>query len=123
LLDDFSIPITIFTNKLGGLEGVTKYLKENIGLTYSEIAELLNRDDRTIWSSYNKASKKQPTTLNVEKTLVFIPSSIFKNRNLTILEAIVVYLKDKGMKYVEIGKLLNRDQRNIWTIYNRSIKK
>jgi hypothetical protein len=59
----------------------------------------------------------------MKASMVFIPTSIFKNRNLTILESIVVYLKDKGMKYVEIGELLNRDQRNIWTIYNRSIKK
>jgi len=123
IVDDLSLPITIFTNKLGGLEGIAKYLKENLGLTYHEIAELLSRDDRTIWTSYNKSIKKQPTKLIVRKTLVFIPTSIFKNRKLTILEAMVVYLKDKGMKYVEIAKLLGRDQRNIWTIYNRAIKK
>jgi len=123
MLDDLSIPITIFTNKLGGLEGLTKYLKENLGLTYHEIAELINRNDRTIWTAYNKSIKKQSIKINVRKTLVFIPISILRNRKLTILEAIVVYLKNKGMKYSEIGKLLNRDQRNIWTTYSRAIKK
>ena len=92
-------------------------------MTYHEIAELLSRDDRTIWTAYNKATKKQPTKLLISKTLVYIPTSIFKNRKLTILEAVVTYLKDKGMRYVEIANLLNRDQRNIWTIHNRAIKK
>jgi hypothetical protein len=123
IIDDLSIPITIFTNKLGGLEGLVKYLKENIGMTYHEIAEITNRNDRTIWTAYNKSVKKQPTKLIVKQTLVFVPVSILKNRKLTILEAVIVYLKDKGMKYIEIAELLNRDQRNIWTIYSRAIKK
>ena len=123
IIDGLSIPITIFTNKLGGLEGLVKYLKENIGMTYHEIAEILKRDDRTIWTAYNKSIKKQPTKLIIKKTLIFIPISILKNRKLTILEAIIVYLKDKGMRYIEIADLLNRDQRNIWTIYSRAIKK
>jgi len=123
IVEDLSIPITIFTNKLGGLEGLVKYLRENLGLTYHEIAELLNRDDRTIWTAYNKSVKKQPTKLIIKKTLIFMPIPILKNRKLTILEAIIVYLKDKGMRYIEIAELLNRDQRNIWTIHNRAIKK
>ena len=53
------IPIGIFSNKkLGILEILVKYLKENYLMTYSKIAKLLNRDDRTIWSSYNKTKKK-----------------------------------------------------------------
>ena len=123
ILDDLSIPITIFTNQLGGLEGLVKYLKENLELKYSEIANIINRDDRTIWTAYNKAVKKQSTKIQISKTLVFIPISILRNRKLTIFEAIVVYLKDKGMTYAEIGRLLNRDQRNIWTMYSRAIKK
>ncbi len=123
IVDDLSIPASIFTDKIGGLEALVKYLKENLELTYHEIALLLNRNDRTIWTAYNKSQIKMPEKLKITKTLVHIPSSIFKNRKLTIFEAIVVYLKEKEMKYSEIGKLLNRDQRNIWTIYNRSIQK
>jgi len=53
-----------------------------------------------------------------------IPSSVFQNRNLSVLEAMVVYLKeDKSLKYSEIAKLLNRDDRTIWTVYNRAKKK
>ena len=35
----------------------------------------------------------------------------------------IVYLKEQGLKYTEIAKLLDRDQRNIWTIYSKAIKK
>ena len=92
-------------------------------MTYHEIAELLNRNDRTIWTAYNKAKIKRKVPLKTGESLVHIPISIFKNRKLTIFEAVVSYLKKKGLKFIEIANLLKRDQRNIWTIYSRSIKK
>jgi len=58
------------------------------------------------------------------KESVLIPSSIFRDRTLKVLEVLVVFLKDeKGMNYHDIGLLLNRDERTIWTVYNRSKKK
>lgn len=54
-----SIPLEILNNrKLGMLESVCVYLKDEKDMAYSEIAKILNRDDRTIWASYNKAKKK-----------------------------------------------------------------
>lgn len=53
-----------------------------------------------------------------------IPTSIFKDRELSVLEAIAEYLKDKkGMRYSEIAQLLNRDDRTIWTSYQRAKEK
>jgi len=40
-----------------------------------------------------------------------------------VLEAVVMYLYHKGMKKREIAKLLDRDNRNIWTFYDRATKK
>jgi parallel beta-helix repeat protein len=119
---EYNIPITVFSSKLGGLEALSKYMKENLGKSYTEIGELLSRDERTIWTAYKKASEKYKGEIRAEKTDINIPISIFENRKLTIFESIVVYLKEKGMKYNEIGELLNRNQRNIWTIYSRSVK-
>ena len=52
---------------------------------------------------------------------ISIPTSIFQDRDLSVLEAIAEYLKEKkGMRYSEIAKLLNRDDRTIWTAYNRA---
>jgi len=53
------IPISIFTDKkLGLLESLTKYLREDIEMTNYQIAGALNRDNRTIWTSYSRAKKK-----------------------------------------------------------------
>ena len=98
-------------------------MKENLKMNYNESAEVLNRDQRTIWTAYKKATEKQKEMIEIGKTLVFLPTSIFKDRKLTTLESIVVYLKEQGLKYSEIAKLLDRDQRNIWTVYSRARKK
>ncbi|MEK9208396.1 MAG: Ig-like domain-containing protein, partial [Patescibacteria group bacterium] len=55
IIENLGIPITIFSEKIGALETITKYLKENLGMSYHLIAEVLNRDQRTIWTSYKKA--------------------------------------------------------------------
>src|SRR3989344_157673 len=50
------IPVSIFEDgRLSALEAVCKYLKEELELSYKKIAILLNRDSRTIWSTYNNA--------------------------------------------------------------------
>ena len=121
--EGISIPVTIYSKKLGALESLVKYMKENLGMNYREIAKELGRNERTIWTAYKKATEKQKEKIEAKKTEINLPTSIFENSDLTILESIVVYLKENGMKYSEIGELLNRDQRNIWTVYSRTKKK
>jgi hypothetical protein len=119
-----TIPVTIFTKEIGALEAITKYMRENLNMNYREIAKELGRNERTIWTAYKKASEKQKEPIKLKETGINLPISIFENKKLTILESLIVYLKDKeGRKYSEIAKLLYRDQRNIWTIYSRAIKK
>ncbi|MFH1212267.1 MAG: hypothetical protein V1659_05070 [Candidatus Woesearchaeota archaeon] len=49
-----------------------------------------------------------------------IPSYIFLDRSVSVLEKIVEYLKDnKGMTYKGMSRLLNRNERTIWTVYSR----
>ena len=56
----FFIPVYIFTHrKFGVLEAIVGYLKDNFKLRYSEIAELLNRDERNIWTAYNHYKRKK----------------------------------------------------------------
>jgi hypothetical protein len=53
-----------------------------------------------------------------------IPSHVLRDRKLSALEAIIEYLKEvRKLSYHEISKILNRDERNIWTLYNRAKKK
>jgi hypothetical protein len=55
---------------------------------------------------------------------IVIPSSIFQDRQLSVLEAMVEYFKEKkGMRYSEIARLLNRDDRTVWTAYKRAKEK
>lgn len=57
--EQFSVPISIFSNrKLSILESLVSYLKKTQNLKLSQIASLLNRDQRTIWTSYSRARKK-----------------------------------------------------------------
>ena len=121
--ESISIPITIFTKELGALESLTKYMKENLNMSYREISKEIGRDERTIWTSYKKAKEKQKEPIKVKETKIKLPISIFENKELTILESLIVYLKEKEMKYSEIAEFLERNQRNIWTIYSRAIKK
>jgi DNA-directed RNA polymerase specialized sigma24 family protein len=60
----------------------------------------------------------------MERQTLCIPVSIFKDERLTPFELIVKYLKEmKNLTYAEIGRQLNRDERNIWTVYQRAKKK
>ena len=56
----YSIPVSILQDRnLSVLENIASYLKDTFGLTYHKVAVLLNRDDRTIWTVYQRAKKKK----------------------------------------------------------------
>jgi hypothetical protein len=119
-----TIPLSIFKNDhLSPLESIVKFLKENKKLTYSEISYLLKRNYDPIAITYRNAKRKMPSQL-VDRSKILIPTSIFRNKQLSISENLVSFLKDiLHMKYNEIASALNRNQRTVWTIYKRSIKK
>lgn len=57
---NYFIPLSVLCDRdLSLFETMIEHLKENKGLTYHEIAVLTNRDDRTIWTVYNRAKKKR----------------------------------------------------------------
>lgn len=117
------IPIGAFSSKLSTFEVVVKYLKENSGKKYSEIARLLHRDDRTIWSTYNNSQKKHSAPLSLLGQ-IFIPVFIFSTREKSVLETLVSYLKDeKNISFSEISKLLKKDYQTIYTSYRRGMSR
>lgn len=118
------LPISIFKYDLSALRTIVKYLKENLSLENQKIADLLNRDYKTICSTYNEAKKEMPKPLKIEESQLFIPLSIFTNRKFSVLESLVSYLKEThGLKYKEIAKLLNLNYKTITTVANRASKK
>jgi len=62
------IPSSILRDRsLAPLESITEYLKDQQGMSFHEIAVLLNRDDRTIWTCYSRAKKKHAPNAEVPK--------------------------------------------------------
>lgn len=118
-----NIPLSIFNNKkLTIPEAVIKYLKENLGMKYVDIAFHLKRSDKTVWLTYHKSKDKLKRFSEIRNGSV-IPIEIFSNRTLTLFESLVYYLKKNGMKNHEIAIRLNRDDRTIWSVYNNAKKK
>ncbi|MDP2907442.1 MAG: sigma factor-like helix-turn-helix DNA-binding protein [Nanoarchaeota archaeon] len=120
-----TIPIYVFNNEtLSSLETIVKYLKENKNQKHSHIAKKLNRNVKTIWATYQKARQKQPEQFEEQETGVTIPTALFCDRTLSILEHITKHLKENhDLSYTEIAKLLNRSPKTIWTVYQRAKKK
>ena len=122
--EEIFISTTIFNKNLSALETLVNYLHENIGLEFNEIAELLNRNFKTIWQAYDFARKKKPEKIDVKKTRYFFPLSILAKRDLSVLETIVLFLRNEyGTKFSKIAELLSRDVKTIWTINKRAGKK
>ncbi len=138
------IPLSIFSKKLSSLETIIKYLRENQKLSFVKIAELTNRNQKALCRTYHNALKKQKEPFKMSETQkvsehaqksskkisdiieseFYFPIYILKNRNLSVLEAIVTYLKEKlNLSLVKISSLLKRDPSTIWTIHNRALKK
>jgi len=54
-----NIPSFIFRDRnLAALEAIVVYMKDTLGYNYAQIARFLNRDQRTIWTTYTRAKKK-----------------------------------------------------------------
>lgn len=58
-VSQFFIPVSFLSKKkLSILESIASYLKDVESLTFHQIAELVNRDDRTIWTCHHRAVLK-----------------------------------------------------------------
>ena len=117
-----AVPVEVFSNSLGILEGTVKYLKENLGLQFAEIAKLLNRDQRTVFAAYQDAVKKHKARLS-PKDNFSVPASIFSNRSLGPLEALTLYLKETGWSFKKISQSTNRSYNTVWLSCKNARKK
>ena len=123
--EEVKVPLSVFKNDfLGSLETIVKYLRENLLLSFKQIAALTNRNQIALAVTYRNSKKKMPAKFVEEISPYSIPPAILQDRNLSVLENVVSYLKDTfGLTYHKIALLLNRDDRTIWTVYQRAIKK
>ncbi|MFH1849942.1 MAG: hypothetical protein ABH879_07220 [archaeon] len=120
LADGPAIPIGVFLPGLGILQSVTKYLKEESGLSYHEIAVLLNRDDRVVWATYNSAVRRRRGRAGAVNRDVCIPASVFADRSVSAFAALCRYLRDScGAGTAEIAGLIRRDNKAVWAALRR----
>jgi hypothetical protein len=121
------VPTKVFCDRsLSFLESLVEYLKENLKLSFHEIAVLTNRDERNIWTLYDRVRKKRALNPPSIKSapIAQIPLSVVKDRSVSILEIVVEYLRDKaGMTNHQIAILLNRSDKTVSTVYIRTKKK
>ena len=55
-----SIPLAVLSDRsVSVLEAVVEYLHDKKSYSFHEIAIMINRDDRTIWTCYSRAKKKR----------------------------------------------------------------
>ncbi len=117
------LPTGIFVKELSALEAISKYLVENCGFSLKQIAQLLNRTNKNIWHAYNSAGKKYKSAFEIEDFSVVIPTVIIADTTYSVLQNIVLYLKDiLELRYADIAKILHRDDRTIWTTYHSALK-
>lgn len=115
------IPTFIFRKGLSPLSAITKYLHENLGLKFSQIALILGRDQRTVWTEYNYV-KKQP---RFSSELIwaennFVSTEIFLSRQYSVLESIVFYFIKSGFSVHEISEMLGKNPSTIRTAQRRA---
>jgi len=120
-----TVPSSILQDRsFAVLETIVAYIKDSYSLNYHEMGLLLGRDERTVWTCYHRIKDKQKHPFKRYPNSIDIPLHVIKNRSVSILESIVLYLKDiQNLSYHEIAVLLNRNDRTIWTVYNRAKKK
>ncbi len=115
------IPVSVFNERLSTLETVSRYLHENLNISFKKIAEMMNRSEKTIWQAFRSSKNKHEGRLRLTDTKYIVPISVFADRRLSNLEAIVYHLKNAyDLKFSEIAMLLQRDQRTVWTVYSRA---
>ena len=120
---EYLIPLSIFSHDLGPLQSLVKYLKEESDLKYITIAALLNKDNKVIWRTYQESRKKQREPFIIKEEKHFIPISIFKPKERSTLENLVIYLKNQSLSFTEIASLLNRKVSTIFTAHKRGMDK
>ena len=72
--EKLTIPVTAFASDLSPAETLVKYMKENLKLRYSQISNIIKRDDGAIWKQYNNSKDRK---LKISETKTYVPISIF----------------------------------------------
>ncbi|OIO64385.1 hypothetical protein COY28_00440 [Candidatus Woesearchaeota archaeon CG_4_10_14_0_2_um_filter_57_5] len=115
------IPKDIFPSDLGVIEAVVKFLHEQRGMRFADIARLTKRSAKSVWLSYRNAKSKHEGPITSRESPC-IPLAIFSDDR-GALEALAIHLHDTGLRYADIARILGRDARVIWSSVQRGRRK
>lgn len=120
-LRDVMIPSSVFQSELSPMESIVKYLRENQGMSFSEMQPLLKRDQRVLAITYKRSKNKYSADLD---TAGFRIPLMIINDELSVMESIVYFLKTNvRMSYSDIGTSLGKNYHTVRTSYLRAIRK
>ena len=118
------VPSCVFSKRLSSFETIVKFLRENYGFGFEETSQLLGKKRQSVWRAYQSSVSKFKKSFEVTNLYYPIPVSIFKDSKCSLLETLVVYLREEyELSYSEISALLMRDDRTVWTVYHRATRK
>ena len=94
-------------------------LQKDIGSLYTVVESIREKDNLSFARVIELLKKRKE-----ESRITTVPLSIFRVRELGILEALTIYLKEENkLTYHHIAVMLNRDDRPIWMTYHNARKK
>lgn len=108
-----TVPISIFS-QASAMQALARYLVDRRDLGFTEAARLLGRSPKSLWASYHQAAPLQA----VDDASLQVPLSIFPGQ--APLEALVTWLRGKGLRNVDVARLLNRSPKTIHTVARRA---
>ena len=116
-----SVPLSIFTHSLDPAEAIYKFLRENEGFSFQKISLETNRNQKSVWATYQRAWKKKKQKFISTEEKYYFPLSLFKDRSYSLLESIILYLKiTYNLSNPQIAKLLHRSPNCIAVLMKRA---
>ncbi|MFA5141367.1 MAG: hypothetical protein WC471_00135 [Candidatus Woesearchaeota archaeon] len=114
------VPLEIFADRsLSVQQALVKFMKENLDMSNKEISDSLNKDPRSTWSAYEQSKSRMKIRFEIPHSIMPLPISIFKEKS-SLLESIVLFLKNQSWQNHKIASTLNRSETTISTVYRRS---
>jgi len=123
-IESLAVPLAVFSQNISPLKALVKYFHENKNLKFSEIAKILSRDPRTIWTEYNLVKNHTPFSSRIlASEAVYVDSRILSIRDFSILESLCFELVQRGYSQKKIARMLGKSPKTIWTVLDRINKK
>lgn len=84
---------------------------------------LLRQEIQSALVSFLQNANRQALPFATRNTALQIPTSIFHDAKLGVLESLVKYLRETGYTFKEIGILLKKDNKVCWSVYKKAKEK